>query len=62
MRLAILYLQRFPDDLLKVKIICNDLEGFKVPREAIDKLNTMFGKKKGDTETRSGLNSFFSVG
>lgn len=60
-RLSILYLQRFPDDLMKIKIISNDLEGFKVPREVIEKLNLMFGKKKQDPQSLSGLNSLFAV-
>jgi hypothetical protein len=60
-----LYLQRFPDDLIKSRIVLNDLEGFNIPKEVIEKIRKQFTKpqiKDGvDSAKSSGLEAFFNV-
>jgi hypothetical protein len=63
--LVILYLQRFPDDLIKSRIVLNDLEGFNIPKTILEKIKNLFTKPQItngiDNNKSSGLDAFFNV-
>jgi hypothetical protein len=65
LRMAALYLQRFPDDHTKLKIVLNDLEGFNIPKSVLDKLKQLFTKPQHsigyEGSKVSGLEAFFHV-
>lgn len=64
--MAMLYFQRFPDDLIKTRIILNDLEGFNIPKSVIEKLRLLFTKTSQsnglESSKASGLDAFLNVG
>ena len=63
-RLAMMYFQKFPDDPLKVKIICNDMEGFNIPPDIIEKIKKLFIKPKNNQNgdhSKTKLDSFLTL-
>jgi hypothetical protein len=61
-RLVMMFLQKFADDPLKTKILCNDLEGLDVPKEKVDFLRKMFSDLRNkEKEDKGALDHLFSV-